>query len=152
MRSRCTPLIQQLPTHKLEQRDQWAQAVKNSFWLVLNLCTGDYWFSLFLCFTFNLPWSHKLFISAFQILNACINFIYHLQKQEAKTKLQTITNLQLCSSQSQEKTIDFILLILSSYVSIYEMNMVRLKPCPFIWNWFSIIVVISEMKRQNCME
>lgn len=42
MRSRCKPLIQQLPTHKLEHTDQQTQAVKNSFWLVLNLYTGDY--------------------------------------------------------------------------------------------------------------
>lgn len=42
MRSRCTTLIQKLSTHKLEQRDQWAKAVKNSFSLVLNLCTRDY--------------------------------------------------------------------------------------------------------------
>lgn len=102
----------------------------------------------FFFLTFNLPWGHTLFISAFQILNACINFIYHLQKQEAKTKLQAITNLQLCSSQSQEKTLDFILLILSYFAGIYEINIVILKPCPFIWNRFSIIVVISEMKRQ----
>lgn len=76
-------------------------------------------------------WSHKLFISALQILNACINFIYHLEKQEAKTKLQTITDLHLCLSQSQEKTIDFILLILSFYASIFEDEYGKIKTMHF---------------------
>lgn len=101
----------------------------------------DLLFFFFSFFTFNLLRSHKLFISDFQILKACINFIYHLQNQE----MQTIKNLQLCWIQSQEKTIDFLLFILGSYASIYEMNMLRLKPCSFIWNWFSIIAGISEM-------
>lgn len=150
MRSRCAQLIQQLPTHKLEQRDRRAGAVKNSFFacpefVYLWLLT----YSLLLVCTFNLRRRHKWFISEFQILKACINFIYHLQKQEAKTKLQTIKkkkkNLQLCRSQSQEKTRDFLLLILGSHASIYEMNMWRLKPRSFICNWFSIIAVISAM-------
>lgn len=101
MRSRCRTLIQQLPAHKLEQRDQWAPAVKNSSSLVLNLCTRDYWLTLslsfffFLRFTFNLPWSHELFISAFQILKACINFIYHLQKQNCK-----LSHILICAGVS----------------------------------------------------
>lgn len=145
MRSRCTPLIQQLPTRKVEQRDRQARAVKNSSLLVLNLCTCDYWLTLFFL-TFNLLRSHKLLISVFQILNACINFIYHLQKQEAKTKLQTITNLELRLS-LRRYTLFFFTVNLSSCVSVY-MNVLRLRTCSFIWNWLRNVAEISELITQ----
>lgn len=90
-------------------------------------------------------------MSAFQILKVFINYIYHLEKQEAKTKLQTNPNLMLKTVSREDNRLYTVHLIYSCYASIYMLKMAKFKPCPLICNWFSIIVVVRNTTRQNYM-
>lgn len=67
-----------------------------TFKKLISSCPGSVYWSL------HLHDFHELFMPAFQTLNACINFIYHRQKQKPNNTWMCSTNIQPLQNLLQE--------------------------------------------------